>query len=174
MFRELNNLKVFFENPSKEINVREFARILKISPATASKKLERFSKEKMLKKRKFKNFNLFQLNIENEEIIEIKKFYNLKKLKESGLIEELNKFYLKPTIILFGSFYEGFDNESSDVDLVIISEKDKEFNQKEKFEKKLKKRLQIFVVKKISEIKNKHLINNILNGTKIQGEIKWI
>ena len=35
MFKELNILKVFFESPNKEFNVREIARIVKIAPAQA-------------------------------------------------------------------------------------------------------------------------------------------
>jgi Fic family protein len=47
MFKELNKLKCFFDQPYKEFSVREFARITKSSPATASSYLESFTKEKI-------------------------------------------------------------------------------------------------------------------------------
>ncbi len=75
---------------------------------------------------------------------------------------------------MFGSCAYGMDTETSDYDLLIISEKTKEFPNIRKFEKNIKKKIQIFVVKNIKDLKNKHLVNNILNGIIIQGRIKWI
>lgn len=174
MFKELNILKIFFESPSKEFNVREIARIVKIAPATASKQLKNFYLQEILKEKKERNLNLYKANFDSDYYIDLKRFYNIRKIKDSGLIKELNEFYLKPTIILFGSAFYGLDTENSDIDLVIISEKKKEFNNIKKFEKKLNRRIQIFAVKDIKELKNEHLINNVLNGMIIQGAIKWI
>ena len=174
MFRKLNRLKIFLEEPSREFNVREVARLLKISPATASKELKNLVKEGVLKERKERMLNLYKANIENDLYKDIKIFYNIRKLKESRLVNALNKFYLKPTITMFGSCASGMDTETSDFDLLIISEKTKEFPEIKKFEKKLNRKLQLFVVKEIKDLRNKHLINNILNGIVIHGRIKWI
>ena len=165
---------MFFEEPSREFNVREVARLLKISPATASKKLKSLVKEGVLKERKERILNLYKANLEDELYRDLKIFYNMRKLKESGLVDALNKFYLKPTIVMFGSCAYGIDTETSDFDLLIISEKTKEFPEVKKFEKKLNRKLQLFVVKKIKDLRSKHLINNILNSITIQGKIKWI
>jgi len=167
-------LRLFFEEPSREFNVREVARLLKISPATASKKLKSLVKEGVLKERKERILNLYKANLEDELYRDLKIFYNMRKLKESGLVDALNKFYLKPTIVMFGSCAYGIDTETSDFDLLIISEKTKEFPEVKKFEKKLNRKLQLFVVKKIKDLRSKHLINNILNSITIQGKIKWI
>jgi len=174
MFKELNTLKIFLESPAKEFNVREVARILKIAPATASSQLKLFVKKGILNERKERILKLYKPNIDSEVYLDIKKFYNIRKIKDSNIIEELNKFYIKPTIILFGSTSQGLDTEDSDIDMLIISEKTKDFPKITEFEKKLNRKLQLFVVKNIKEIKNNHLINNILNGINIQGEIKWI
>lgn len=174
MFNKLNILNLFLENPTKEFNTREVARVLKISPATASKELKNLVKKEILKERKERLLNLYKANMESDLYKDIKVFYNIRKLKDSGLIKELNKFYLLPTIILFGSCASGNDTETSDIDLLIISEKTKEFPNLKKFEKKIKKKIQLLVVKDIKELKNNHLINNILNGITIQGRIKWI
>ncbi len=174
MFNELNILKIFFESPTREFNVREVARILKIAPATASKELKKFAKKEALKERKERNLILYQSKLDSEFYRDLKIFYNIRKIKESGLIEELNKFYLKPTIILFGSVAEGLDIESSDIDLVVISEKKNNFPDFKDYEKKLNRKIQIFNVKNLKDLKNNHLINNVLSGIVLQGEIKWI
>jgi len=174
MFKKLNILNLFFEEPTKEFNVREVARLLKISPATASKDLKQLVKKELLKERKERLLNLYKANLENDLYRDLKIFYNLRKIRDSGLLNELNKFYLKPTIVLFGSCAYGMDTETSDYDLLIISEKTKEFPNIRKFEKNIKKKIQIFVVKNIKDLKNKHFVNNILNGIIIQGRIKWI
>lgn len=174
MLKELNTLRYFFEEPNREFSVRELARILKISPATASKQLKEFSKKNILTERSERGFIFFKSNIDSQKYRDLKVFYHIFKIRNSDLIAELNKFYLKPTIILFGSFSTGFDTETSDVDLVIISENKKEFPLKERFEKKLKRELQIFNISNFKELKNKNLINNVLNGIVLQGEIRWI
>ncbi len=174
MFKDLAILKPLLESPLKDQGVREFARAQKISPATASKILKAYSKKGIIKERKERIFLLYKANIENEFYRDLKIFYNIRKIKESGLVESLNQFYLKPTIILFGSAAKGEDLEESDFDILIISEKTKEFPEKKIFERKINRKIQFFIVKKIKDLKNEHLINNILNGIKIQGEVQWI
>lgn len=174
MFIDIDILRIFFEEPSKEFNVREVARILKISPATASKELKELAKKNYLKERKERIFILYKANLESDDYRDLKLYYNIRKLRESGLIDALNRFYLKPTIVLFGSAIHGLDTETSDFDLLIISEKTKEFPDIKKFEKKINRKLQLLVVKNVKELKNEHLINNVLNGIVMQGKIKWI
>ncbi len=174
MFEELNTLKPFFDEPNKEFSVREIGRILKIAPATASKMLKEFSKENILKERKERRFNFYKANLEERLYNDIKVFYTIRKIKESGLMDSINRFYLKPIIILFGSAAYGLDTETSDLDFLIVSENTKKIENLDKFEKILKRRIQLFIVKDIKDLKNDHLINNVINGIKIQGEIKWI
>src|SRR3989338_4406788 len=167
MFQELNSLKPFFESPLKDLGVREYARATKISPATASRILKEFEKKE-------RTFILYKANLENDLYKDLKIFYNLRKIKDSGLLESLNQFYLKPTIILFGSASKGEDIEGSDFDLVIISEKTKEFPEEKIFEKKLNRELQLLKIKNLKDLRNEHLINNVLNGITIQGQVQWI
>lgn len=174
MFKEINTLGIFFEKPEREFHVREAATLLRITPATASKRLKEFRKLGILQYRKERMLDFYKANPENENYRDLKKYYGLRKLKESGFIEAINRFYLKPTIVLFGSFAQGLDTSKSDIDLVIISERKEEFKGIEKFEKILNRRIQLFRYKKVRAVKNKHLLNNILNGIVIQGEIRWI
>ncbi len=173
MFKKLNIIRIFLEEPNREFNVREAARILRISPATASKDLRNFVKQGLLKLRKERIFHLYMANTENDCYKDLKIFYNIKKIKDSGLIDALNKYYLKPAIVLFGSASRGEDTETSDLDLVVVSEKTKEFPKLKKFEQKIRKKIQLFRVKNIKELRNKHLVNNVLNGIVLQGRLKW-
>lgn len=173
MFRELNIMKLFFEAPTREFNVREVARLLKISPATASKELRLLSKKGMLTGRRERVLNLYKANLDSDFYRDLKIFYNLRKIRDSGLVDALNKFYLKPAIVLFGSAASGMDTETSDFDMLVISEKTARFPETEKFEKKLNRELQFFVVKDVRDLKNEHLINNVINGITLQGKIKW-
>ena len=173
-FKDLTVLKLFFEEPTREFNVRELARIIKISPATASKQLKSLAKKGLVKERKERFLNLYKANLESEFYRDFKIFYNLRKIKDSGLLDALNKFYLKPTVVLFGSSAYGSDTETSDFDLLVISEKTEDFLRLKEFEKKLKRSIQIFVFKDVKSIKNEHLVNNILNGITVHGKIKWI
>ena len=174
MFHELNTLKIFLESPLKDWGVREYARATKISPATASRLLKELAKKGIIKEKKERTFILYKANVENDLYRDIKIFYNIRKIKDSGFLENLNQFYLKPTIIFFGSASRGEDIEGSDFDIVIISEKTKEFPEEKIFEKKINRKIQLFRIKNIKDLKNEHLINNVLNGIKIQGELQWI
>ena len=81
------------------------------------------------------------------------------------------KEYFNPVIVLFGSYSKGEDIENSDIDLYIETPSKREIKPTE-FEKKLKRKIQIFKHKKISEIKSKDLINNIINGVSLNGFIE--
>ena len=48
MLNIINNLKPFIEDSYRRINVREYSRLMKISPPTASKTLFELSKEGLL------------------------------------------------------------------------------------------------------------------------------
>ena len=52
-------------------------------------------------------------------------------------------------------------------------EKTKEFPKLKDFERKIKKKIQLFRVKHINELRNKHLVSNVLNLIVLQGKLKW-
>ena len=172
MLKIINELSVFFEDCYREISVREYARIFKIAPPTASKILKEFKNEGLLNGREDKRHLLFNANKESKVLRDLSRIYWQEKLFK--LINSLNEFYFKPPVILFGSVSKLECNKDSDIDLVIISENVKNFAKLGDFEKKLGREIQMFVVKDIKDLKNEHLINNVLNGFILQGEIKWI
>jgi predicted nucleotidyltransferase len=174
MFKELNTLKPFMEEPGREFSVRETAKVLGISPATASKELKLFASLGILNERKERILTLYKANIESDYYRDLKIFCNIRMLRDSGLLMALNKFYLKPAVILFGSAASGVDTETSDFDLLVVSERNEGFKAAGEFEKKLGRKIHVFAVKSVMELKNEHLINNVLNGITIQGRIKWM
>ncbi|MEM4282488.1 MAG: nucleotidyltransferase domain-containing protein [Candidatus Woesearchaeota archaeon] len=168
MLEIFNTLKPFFEDCYSRINVREYARIQKISPPTASKILENLYKEGLLKKEKEKIYNYYFVNKDSELFVELSRIYWKKILEDSGLLKELEKNLLTPIVYLFGSLSKGEAKIDSDIDLAIFTPTKKEINL-EKFEKLLKRRIQIFVFRGIEDVKSENLLKNILNGFKIKG-----
>lgn len=168
MLNIINNLKPFFEDCYRRINVREYSRLMKISPPTASKILSEFNKKALLSKEEHRNYIYYYANKNSKDFIDLSRIYW--RLKFSDLIGYLKKELLSPTIILFGSLGKAETKHDSDVDLCIITHK-KEINIS-KFEKKLKRNIQLFFFNSIKEIKNKELANNILNGYILEGKIK--
>jgi predicted nucleotidyltransferase len=173
MFKNMDTLKLFFDHPTMEYNIREVARKLKVSPVTASKNLSELAKASVLKERSERVLILYKANIESQLYRDMKIFYNIRKIRDSGIMEKMDRIYMKPAVILFGSAAYGNDTETSDFDIAIISEKNKAHDFSV-FEKKMGRHVQIFAVKDLKELKNEHLINNILNGIVLQGELVWI
>ncbi|MBS3094726.1 nucleotidyltransferase domain-containing protein, partial [Candidatus Pacearchaeota archaeon] len=165
-FNELRILKPFFEDPEKKFQIREVSRAIKINPTTIRKYLNEFVQYGYLKIKKENIYPSYSTNF-SKQYLNLKLFYNLEKIRNSGIIEEIEKEFEYPAIILFGSYSKARDFSSSDIDLCIISEVDKEFNSS-KYEKMLNRKIQIhkFNKKEIKSMKekNKELINNILNG----------
>jgi predicted nucleotidyltransferase len=162
---------IFLDNPNKDFHIREIARIVRKSPTTVSKKLQELKKKKLLLSRNERNHQLYRANIQNNFFCDLKLYYNIKRIRESGLIEYLLEYYNYPSaIILFGSFQKAENVASSDIDLCIITAKESEPNL-EKFEKKLKHKVQLFPFsdKKLQSFKNKGLLNNIINGVVLEG-----
>ena len=172
MFNNLNIMKRFFGEPTREFNVREIARLVGLSPATASKNLKELVKKGLLKERRDRTFHLYKADLESQAYRDYKTFYTIRKIRDSGLIDSLNRFYLRPTIILFGSAASGMDTETSDIDMVVISEKIRRFPDSARFEDKLGRKLQIFAVTGIKDL-NKNLANNVINGITLQGKAQW-
>ena len=173
MFKELNMMAPFFRKPSRELGVREFARLANLSPATASARLKRLEAAGLLKYRRERNLDLYSANLESPSYRDLKTYYNIGRLRESGLLEKLDEVYLKPTVILFGSAAKGIDTETSDFDLVVVSEVGRDFSGKKHYQTILGRELQIFPVKDLKGLRNKHLIDSVLNGIVLQGELKW-
>jgi len=168
MLKIINNLSPFFEDCYKRINVREYSRLMKISPPTVSKLLFEYKKIGLLLMEKDRNYLFYHANKDSQDFIDLSKIYWRNKL--SNIIEYLNKELLNPTVILFGSLSKAEVKIDSDIDLCIFSEK-KKINLNS-FEKKFKREIQVFFYDSIKNIDNQELKNNIINGYLLNGKIK--
>ena len=96
------------------------------------------------------------------------------RLEESGLVNDLNKTYGYPTVVLFGSYVRGEAVEGSDVDIAVISES-KASARTDKFEGYLKRSVQLFVFSKLELVKlkklNPSLYSGVINGIVISGQL---
>lgn len=170
-------LEYFIVEPEREFHVRELAKLSKKSPTTTSKYLNKLKKERLLISRRKFNHLLFKANNENLLFKDVKRSYNIRKLRESGLMEYLIEEFKHPeAIVLFGSFVKGEDIPKSDVDILVITSLLPLLGENSnliKFERKLGHKIQLFVHnnKEIDKmkIKNKGLVNNWINGTVLDG-----
>jgi len=167
MLEIINNLKPFFEDCYRRISVREYSKIINISPPTASKILNKYHKSGLLNLEEDRNYLFFHSNQKSKTFINLSRMYWTSQLQD--LIRFLNKNLLSPTIVLFGSLSKGEAKKDSDIDLAIFSN-EKKINLS-KFEKKLKRKIQIHWFKSLGEIK-KELANNIINGYLIGGKLR--
>jgi len=168
MLNIINNLKPFFEDCYKRINVREYARLMNITPPTASKKLSEYAKEGLLLGERDRNYVFYYANKNNKVFIDLSRIYWGFKLNKA--IEFFIKKFTNPVIILFGSLSKAETKADSDVDICIIGHK-KEVNMKP-FETDLKRNIQLFFYASIQDIKNKELANNIINGYLLDGRLR--
>jgi DNA-binding transcriptional regulator YhcF (GntR family) len=121
MLNIINNLHPFFEDCYRRIGVREYAKIIKVSPPTASSILHSLEKEGILLKEKDRNYLFFYANKENRQFIDLSRIYWHEKLDK--LILYLDKLLINPSLILFGSLSKAEVKGSSDIDIVIIAHK---------------------------------------------------
>lgn len=170
MLNIFNNLKPFFEECYRRYSVREYSRLLKISPPTASKILKEFNKEGLLKIVKENNYLYFWANKDNKIFVNMSKIYWVYRLED--FLDYANKTLINPTIILFGSLSKAEAKLDSDLDITIFAD-DKKKIDIQKFENKLKRKIQLFIFNAPEDVKNKELLNNILNGFILCGKIRW-
>jgi len=173
MERKITILKPFFEDPNRKFSIRELSRILKINHTTVRQYLNKLVKEGFLSSKKERLYSFYQL-ILSKKALNLKLYYNLEKIRNSNLIEDLEKAYDLPVIVLFGSYTLARDDTSSDIDICLISNVDKEF-QTNKYEKSLNRKISLHKFSKDSWDKakksNPNLINNICNGIVLSGEL---
>ena len=161
------------------LNLREIARLLKVSPTAISNSLSELEKEGLAKIQKSKKINLLSIefNRDNSNAIELKRAENLKMIYESGLSNFLFNEFPGCTIILFGSYSRGEDawvgdakENRSDIDIAVVGTKEKEVNLA-KFEELLEREIIINFYGSFKEI-HTHLRNNILNGIVLSGGVE--
>ncbi|MBU1975996.1 MAG: winged helix-turn-helix transcriptional regulator [Nanoarchaeota archaeon] len=174
MEAKLTILGPFFENPQERFSLRALARKLGINHTTVRQQLNKLVKEEYLSVKKEGVYSFYALKI-SVKTLNLKLYYNLEKLRKSGLIEALEKTYDYPVIILFGSYSQAMDATDSDVDICIITNVNKDFETKQ-YERKLGRKISLHRYSKSSWEKTKknhpHIVNSICNGNVLSGEFE--
>lgn len=111
-------------NYREKYHTRELVRRLGMGLGTASKCLRILEKEELLIKENLGRLTLYQANMENPLLKELKLVFTLMEI--DGLIKELKE--VSSRIILFGSCATGEDTEQSDIDLFVLTEDVKSAN----------------------------------------------
>jgi len=161
----------FFVNPTARLRVRQIERELKLPLPSVIGYAKELEKEEILTKSKIGDVVFYTPDKTSKEFLLEKRFFNLKQIYYSGLVDFLIEGLSNPPIVVFGSYAKGEDTEKSDIDIYLETSSKKEVSL-EKFEKILKRKIQIFRHKGIHEIKNSHLANNIINGVILNGMVE--
>lgn len=170
----ITTLKPFFEDPNKKYSIRELARKLNINHTTVRQHLNKLTEEGFLLSTKDRIYTFYELTL-NKKTLNLKRYYNLEKIRKSNLIEFIERHYDMPTIVLFGGFANATDDSNSDIDICLTSNINKKFNT-ERFEKDLNRKISIHKYTKESWQKakktNPNLINSICNGIVLSGQLE--
>jgi len=161
--------ELFIEHPNRDFSARGIARIVKLNHATVLKYLGNLLKLNIIKKKKETLYPTYYANIENSKYKFYKKNYIVFKIKESGLIDFIQKQTLASTIVLFGSCAKGVFTEKSDIDIFVEAKELK--LDISKYEKELGKKINLLFESNINNL-SKELKNNIINGIILYGFIK--
>jgi len=166
----LRVLEVFFNNPSKQHYLIDIGRKIKLAHTSVKKILDDLIKEKLIikivEKKGSRAFPLYKANDSGKNFKKYKRMFNLYSLVGSGLIEFLEEKLSPKSIVVFGSYEHGDDNEESDIDIYLECKKEK--IEVKKFEKKLKRKIELHFNERFSDY-SKELKNNIINGFVLGG-----
>lgn len=163
MLKIFNDLEPFFKDNYGRISIREYARIRKISPPSASTLLNELCKDGLLIREEEKIYIFFAANRENHLFVHLSRIYWYTLINKSGLLSYFNNELVSPLVILFGSFSKAEITQKSDIDIAIKAQK-KKLNVTQ-FEKKLQREIQV-VFYNGAKI---NLQNSILNGFILSG-----
>ena len=161
----LKVLEIFFIEPTTTHFIKEISRKINLAPTSVRNHIKDLLAKNLIKKKKAKPFNGLVANRENEDFIFYKSVYNLYSLKQ--LTDFLISTFWPKLIVVFGSYTKGEDIEKSDIDILIISKTKKEINL-ERFEKNLKRKINLLIVEKLEKL-DKNIIKKIYNGTVLYG-----
>ena len=161
MLKIFNLMDVFFEDVYREISVRQYAKLKKLTPPTASKILKEYKNQNLLILNKRGIYLFFRANKEHYLFKGISQLYWQNRLY--NLTKELSEEILNRKIILFGSVIKSENTVNSDIDL-FIDLPHKEINV-DKIEKQLNRKVQLHFK---DALKNEYLRNNIEKGVIIR------
>ncbi|MBU4377353.1 MAG: nucleotidyltransferase domain-containing protein [Candidatus Omnitrophica bacterium] len=118
-------LRYFFTHTEANLYLREIAAILKVDPGNLSKELSRLGKEGVFKSAERGKQKYFSLNERYPLFSELKSIIFKSVGVEGTLKEMLRNIKSIRCAFIYGSYAKGSEKPSSDIDLVVIIDKDK-------------------------------------------------
>jgi len=174
LYKKMNNnekvMGQFFLYPAQKFHIRELARITKLNPNTIINVTKALIKENIIIRKKSKPLVSLYANVQDKKFIIAKRIHNIQSMYDSGLVDFLVSYYNSPeAIVVIGSYSKGEDTESSDIDIVIITNK-KEIADLSKFESKLKRSVHLLPLsyKEMSD----EFYNSLINGIILYGYLR--
>jgi len=128
-------LEVFMSDPAKEIHLREISRLSKVSLNNVNNTLRQFAKDGLFKRREVSNMSFFKPNLDNEDLLKLFEYLELKRKKEFyGKNKNIARLLEKYTtnvidlsrrqiqlVVLFGSVARNEWVRGSDIDILAVS-----------------------------------------------------
>ncbi len=144
-YKDWKLLKIFLNNPDKSFYTKEISRNTGLGSGTVNNFLKNIYKDNILKKEIVGNVHLYQLNNESEIAKQMKILNIIIELEKAKFVEKFTKDDdTIISIILYGSYANGEYDSKSDIDLLILAGKKKQFtNSIQKLESKTKKTISI-------------------------------
>ncbi|MFH1511367.1 MAG: nucleotidyltransferase domain-containing protein [Candidatus Woesearchaeota archaeon] len=166
---QLQIARQFFENPTKSFQIRGLAKTLRIPKTTVSYQLRHLLLQGIIIKEKKGVFPSYRANDTAEAYRFCKRQDFLKRLMESKLLDYLEQKATQKCIFLFGSFAKAEYSKESDIDL-FVQARDTQLDLRQ-YERLLGHKINILFEPEVRKLSTE-LLNNIVNGTKLQGFLK--
>jgi len=116
----------FLSHPSSEVYVKELARLLRVGPTSANNALRTIEKIGLLQMQERARSHFYSLNNESAIVKFLKVAYFLARLEDAELVSKLLEVDEGlVSLCIYGSFADGTFDERSDLDILIISQKEK-------------------------------------------------
>lgn len=159
-------LEQFFRRPRHRFQLRELSRETNVSTPSIKNYLQEFKQENLVEEVEEGVYKGYRAKLLEEFKLQ-KRLYNVEKLHEMGIVEEIEEKCVPDAIVLFGSAAEGEDIEESDIDLLVVA-KEKELDL-EDYEHKLNREINITFMTEQELKQNKELSNSVANGIVLSG-----
>ena len=173
LFSKMNMGLLFFllERPASKLYEREISRKTGVSIGAVNQALKIFVRESILSREKKGRLNLYEVNMKNPLVRELKVLFNILKVK--GLVDDIKEESKK--VILFGSCSRGNNTEGSDMDIFVLAKDKKAVSASiRKFQEKTSEKLQAVIVEpaRLADFKkkNRYFYEQINIGIKLWDE----
>ena len=159
-------LEQFFRKPRHGFQLRELSRESDISTPSVKNYIQEFMDEELVEEVEEGVYKGYRAKLSEEFKLQ-KKLYNVEKLHETGLVEEIEEECVPDAVVLFGSAAEGEDVEESDIDLLVVSgEKELDL---EEYEQRFNREIRITFMTEQELKQNKEFSNSVANGIVLSG-----